>query len=1040
MSGAPPSPDRSMTIEGSVKGSVLVTGDNNTVTLNVFAAAAAVETPAKATGANPYLGLLPFTEDDADRFFGREALVENYYARFRDLNAGPFDGSQHRLLAILGPSGSGKSSLARAGLLARLRRQPLGGGPLAALTPGAHPLEALAIVLARVAAAGSETPSRKDEFLQTLTTPGADGVYDGLRRIAADIVDATRKPLVLLIDQFEEIYTARSSQNPEASDAARKRFVETVLNAARDPDGRVSIILTMRSDFLGATQADGALNKVITSQSALAMVPAMSREELRSAIAKPAEHAGSPLDENTISRLVNETDGYDGALPLLQFVLVRAWQGMAAGRAAADVVEELGGVGGALGAEAEALYQNLQPREGESPPPQSGPNRKPNERLIAERAFMGMVRFNEHNRPTRRRAALTRLVADDPDVDDDLELAEVRGVLEKFADPLRRLVTFGEEDGVQTVEVTHEALFQHWARLKTWLADGLEDRRLHDRIADAAELWDQAGRPEGSLWRPPDLDRMRTLAAKPAAGLTAVERAFFTDSAAAHDREIRATRRREWFVRISAAVFLVLAVWIYWEKGKADRAIETAGDATNNLSHTLVEQLSGVEGTQDIRSELHDVVKRVESLLMPGTAPEASRGAFWDHIIEGRVAAERNQSDEQVRHAREALKLARRMSERHPSNLEWRRNVVIALEDSAVVGTPERTTALNEAVKINREILRKAESQRRQAENLHHYRHDLMGSLWLLGAQHVATGQYPAATVAFREALGIADQLVATHRQNRTYPLQAASIRSAYAENLRREQRYDDAYAQALGSKTILTALNRADPSNAIVAAALAEAGHGLAEIQLDRHDARRDNALLAAARAESDSAMAFARQWLATQPDRLQWQLMTLRLETQRADIELLAGQMADAQRWARAATDRAKPLESMGGGADWRRTLALAYQRQAVVELAARAFPAARAASDQSLQIIRQLKSSTADDMASFDLVTGLGTRGEIEWRAGALPAATAAIGEALKVALDLRAGAYADDAPLARDIQRLSACQRDIALGKAPGTSQC
>lgn len=1044
-----PSSNRSISIEGSVKGAAFVQGDHNVTNItNVFQAAAAVETPAKATGANPYLGLLPFTEDDADRFFGREALVEEYYARFRDLNAGPFDGSRHRLLAILGPSGSGKSSLARAGLFAKLRREPLGGGPLGIMTPGAKPLEALAIVLARIAAESANAPGQKDIYLEALNTPDKDGAYDGLRRIAADIVDPARKPLVLLIDQFEEIYTSRNAENPDRSDEERKRFVETILQAARDPDGKVSLILTMRSDFLGATQADGALSTVINSRDAVAMVPAMSRDGLRRAIALPAKKAGMELDENTITRLVNETDGYDGALPLLQFVLVLAWQGMAAGQAAADVVERLGGVGGALGTEAEKLYQSLHPTEGEQPGPAAGPGRKPNERLIAQRAFLGMVRITENDRPTRRRAPIARLVADDPDVDDDIEFEEARGVLEKFADPLRRMVTLRDEGGVQTVEVTHEALIQHWGRLKTWLAESKADRPLHDRLADAAELWRKG---QGSSWRPPELDHLRTLAAKPMAGLTADERAFFKESVAAHDKELRLKRRREWFVRIAAVVSLMLAVAAFWQKTKADGAIETAGDATNNISHTLVNQLSGVEGAQDARNNLHDVVRHVENLLTPGGGQNASRGVFWDHIIKARDAGERAKAagqNERARaaldlareeHAKAALDLAREMTRRSPGNLEWRRNLVIALQDSAPRGPPESTPALETAVEISRDLLKTAKSGP-YAAVLHHYRHDLMSSLRLMGDQNYSTGKTLAAAGNYREALDIADTLNKTQPQNRTYQFQTASLHQAYAGTLRGMQKFDLAYPHAFMATTMLASLNRADHANADWAAALIDARRDLAGVHLERYGKSRDSAYLTTARAESDAAMRLANDRQAVQPDRLQWQLLMLKLDTQRADIELKAGNPAAARRQAIAATERAARLQSVNDAPAWRSTFAWAYNRLAIVELSDRDFAAARTASASALRIARQPPDPAAGDNPQFDLIAMLGKRGEIEWHAEGWPAAAAFIREALQVADALSKGRYKEDPGLKDSLKRLRGCERDIALQKAPGSVKC
>lgn len=241
----------------------------------------------------------------------------------------------------------------------------------------------------------------------------------------------------------------------------------------------------------------------------------------------------------------------------------------------------------------------------------------------------------------------------------------------------------------------------------------------------------------------------------------------------------------------------------------------------------------------------------------------------------------------------------------------------------------------------------------------------------------------------------------------------------------------------------MLTSLNRADPANTDWAAALIDARHGLAEVQLDRFDAGgdlADPAYLAAARAESDSAMDLADRREAVQPDRLQWQLFMLKLETQRADIELVAGKTPAARQYAVAAAKRASRLQSVADAPDWRRRFALAYQRLAELELAVGDLAAARLASDRALPITRKLRNAAASDNPQFDLITMLGTRGEIEWRAGAWPAGGAFIREALQVANTLRKNGHETNKALELDIAQLRVCARDIALHKAPGSLKC
>lgn len=519
--------DRHIQIGGDADGNVVITGRDNVVILQTTRLLDP-ERPAAppALGPNPYLGLTAFTETEADRFFGREELTQHLWRVFRDLHeAEPGQPPPLRLLPILGPSGSGKSSLARAGLIAELARRSLPGlhAPrVAVLTPGAHPVEALAGVLARLATRDPTPVAKTREFAAELRKPDRHGDYDGLRRIAEVLPEISVRPLIILIDQFEEIYSL--CEEPQERDV----LVHNLLLGAADRAARVSVILTLRSDFLAQSQWHPRLNHVIASQGVI--VPAMRRDDLRRAIAEPAIRAGSPIDAATVDLLVSETEGREGALPLLQFALTRIWEGMAEGIEPAEKLRRIGGVGGALAGEAQRLYERLSDVD----------------KAIARRAFLGLVRLGEGTRDTRRRIGVSDIVAHGEDPH------HVHRVLDLFSRPGARLITLSANpEGTDTAEVTHEALFDHWDALKGWLDSNRTDLRFHRRLADAAAHWASQGRPDGSLWRRPDLDLLRDFHRRLGDDMTETQVAFYQAS-------VHKEQRVQWLKRATFATVLAL--------------------------------------------------------------------------------------------------------------------------------------------------------------------------------------------------------------------------------------------------------------------------------------------------------------------------------------------------------------------------------------------------------------------------------------------------------------------------------------------------
>ncbi len=533
--------DQSIQIGRDATGNIMISGRGNVIVIEStrFQAAEAPTPPRAADiGPNPYMGLLAFHETDAARFFGRKEQTARLWERLRDLHSHVSGERPTRLLPVLGPSGSGKSSLARAGLIAELARRPLPGmrrARVGVMTPGAHPVEALAAVLARVATNDSTPVAKTTEFEAALKRPNDDGECDGLRRIADALPDIAGAPLIVLVDQFEEIYSLCTDKSE------RTLFIDNVLLAARDAGGHLSVVITLRTDFVGETQTHEALNAVICEHQV--MIPAMNEQGLRQAIAKPAELAGHPLDDAMVALLLSDTRGRDGALPLLQFALARIWDGMADGVGPAVTYRAIGGVGGALAGEARRIYRSLSNEE----------------KKIAKRVFLGLVQLGEGTRDTRRRAKVKSLigVADDP--------KHVEGVIRRFSAPDVRLITLSadERGGADSAEITHEALFDHWRQLSNWVEVSREDVRFKRRLDTVVANWNDQGRPEGGLWRPPDLNLLTQFYARATEDMTPLQMRFLVESSRAEKQRLENAQREKRQLRHRTAIATGAAIMAF---------------------------------------------------------------------------------------------------------------------------------------------------------------------------------------------------------------------------------------------------------------------------------------------------------------------------------------------------------------------------------------------------------------------------------------------------------------------------------------------
>ncbi|MBI3240896.1 MAG: hypothetical protein HYZ49_01190 [Chloroflexi bacterium] len=483
-------------------------------TVIIGAAPSAPEEEAPAPGNPPFKGLQYFDENDAEWFFGREHLVAKLVGRLRD----------NRFLAIvIGASGSGKSSIVRAGVIPALKRgetladgtpppENSGRWPIHIITPTIHPLESLAASLTR------------DSESVTATTTLIDDLTRDPRSLHLAVRKAlSRNPasrLLVVVDQFEELFTLCKDE-PE-----RKAFIDNLITAT-DPkaDGPTSVIITMRADFYANCAAYANLRDALAHQQEY--IGPMSPAELRRAIEEPAKHGDWEFEEGLVDHLLHEVGINDdddqpepGALPLLSHALLETWKRRRGRKMTFRSYDESGGVRGAIAKTADAVYKSLDA----------------NQQTIAQRIFLRLTELGEGQQDTRRRADLAELIPS-PEEADTAQL-----VLKKLVDA--RLVTTTEH----TVEVAHEALIREWPTLREWLAESRERLRVQRQITKEAREWEQQGRDTVDLLQGLRLIQAIEFAEENPGELSQLERAFLEASRqeAQHQQAQReAERQRE---------------------------------------------------------------------------------------------------------------------------------------------------------------------------------------------------------------------------------------------------------------------------------------------------------------------------------------------------------------------------------------------------------------------------------------------------------------------------------------------------------------
>lgn len=462
----------------------------------------------------PYLGLQSFNEKDAEFFFGRDGDIQRLVEKLKAT----------RFLAVIGPSGVGKSSLVRAGLLPALRREAIPDSSRwipHVFTPRANPLETLAARLPNTTAAASglrEIRENEEELRRdsrtlhralSLTSASDDGHVG---------VSKEHKAL-FIIDQFEEVFTLCKD------DVERERFIGNLLYAATIPDGLCVVVLTLRADFYHKCALYPDFSALLAAHQFL--VSPMSLDGLRQAIEEPAGRVGLRFEEGLVDEILDDIMHQPGALPLLEHALLELWRRRNNRLLTLEAYRKTGGVKGAIATRAENTFKTFDVTQQE----------------VTRRVMLRLTQPGEGTEDTRRRASLNELIT----LSGKRETAE--DVIKTLTDARLLMTSRDEQEGV-LVDVSHEALIRGWPRLRQWIDEDREGLRLHRELTETTKGWLKSKKDKSFLLSGSRLSRIKEWSRGRENDLNEEEQSFISASIS--------HQRRNYLAAVVAGVLLIL--------------------------------------------------------------------------------------------------------------------------------------------------------------------------------------------------------------------------------------------------------------------------------------------------------------------------------------------------------------------------------------------------------------------------------------------------------------------------------------------------
>ncbi|MCJ7555585.1 MAG: hypothetical protein MUP90_01575, partial [Gammaproteobacteria bacterium] len=500
---------------------------------------------------NPYKGLRAFQEADADDFFGREVLTGKLLAK---LTSSPIEGEGRgegatRFLAVVGPSGSGKSSVVKAGLLPALRKGALPGSEqwfIIDMVPKAHPIEELDINLSRISANPNVNVAAQLERDAR-----------GLLRAGRMVLPTSDGELLVVVDQFEELFSLVEDE------AEARHFMDLIFSAVTDPDSQVHVIITLRADFYHRPLMYPNFSRLVEAHTALVLP--LTLEELEQAIRAPAERVGALFEKGLVPAITADVVDQPGALPLLQYALTELFVRREGRMLTHRAYQSFGGVLGALGRRAEEVYGSLAQEVKE----------------YSRQLFLRLVALGEGTEDTRRRVLRSELESLFSN-----QQSKIRDVIDTFGQA--RLLTFDHDPLTRgsTVEVAHEALLREWHRLREWLDESRADLRMQRVLGNATAEWLGANQDASFLLRGTRLGQFEDWAGLSVVALTKDEKVFLEASTTARQARQTAESERRQRELEQVSVGLASQALLELEGASPERSLLLALEALKHYPYT----------------------------------------------------------------------------------------------------------------------------------------------------------------------------------------------------------------------------------------------------------------------------------------------------------------------------------------------------------------------------------------------------------------------------------------------------------------------
>ncbi|HEY4058409.1 MAG TPA: protein kinase [Kofleriaceae bacterium] len=550
---------------------------------------------------NPYPGLTAFQESDAGRFFGRAQDIAGMIARLRE----------QPLIGLVGPSGVGKSSFIRAGVVPALKHSGESWEAMI-VRPGRQPLAALAQALQAMRDTRDSDPLLDDEDLanKLRAEPGTLGTR--LRSRARK----KRTQILVFVDQHEELYTLVG--DPQE----RKAFTACLTAAGDDPSGPIRVVIAMRSDFLDRAAEDRRLVDELTR--GLVFLQPPNRAGLEAALVQPLAMVGYRFEQGVVPAMLSELEAAPGSLPLLQFTAAKLWEYRDREQQVLTNASYLamGGVAGALATHADEVLARF----------------PPSDQRVVRAIFQRLVT------PERTRAIV-----------DASELANISPDIERILGMLvaARLLVVQQRGREAAFEIVHESLIKSWPTLRRWLDENQEDSAYLAQLATAARQWDGKGRPEGMLWRNDAMEEARLWRARYRGELPRRDQEFIDEVIELGTRAQRTRRRAVMagFIVMAALVAAAGFALVMIQQAKqqavdnehaAQRAQKSAEDATqlaNRKTEELAKQIEQNAQQQETIGQQDTQIVQTQQEAKDNAA-KAEQAKLLEQAAKNRAAAE----------------------------------------------------------------------------------------------------------------------------------------------------------------------------------------------------------------------------------------------------------------------------------------------------------------------------------------------------------------------------------------------------------------